>query len=337
MRIIPLLSLVSLLGAGCSGTVAPTAIPSHSPTGIPVPTATITAPEPPDPTAMPSATATTSVAPPTSPPRSPSASPGPSTRGEIAEVYLQGPFGSLDGEDSPPGESAEPAELRPLDQYAQGANLSIGLRDVQLDFLDWTVSLSPLREPTGGGTIVLSEGPGPEDRTDYIDLVGPEAGEWLLHLEARIVDSAAASYHWRLLVPERDMPLSGELEVPAPDLLIDVGRRSVPAEMGGGCYVYSCGDIGGLTPADRLPRIRTDQGVIVMRLSDRSPFLGWHVTGWPVDGSRHESRSFGRGKAAEGTLEERVSLSPGDWYTKIDLKFDLERGDLNYFLRVTVD
>ncbi len=338
MRVLIILSsLVSLLAVGCSAAVAPTAIPSDSPPGTRAATATITATEPVEPTATPVRTVTASLTPPTGPTPSPSASPGPSTSREIAEVYLQGPFGSLDGETGRPGESVQPKELRPLDQYAQGANLSIGLRDVQLDFVGWTVSVSPLREPTGDGAVVLSEGPGPEDRTDYIDLVGPDAGEWLLRLEARIFDSAEASYHWRLVVPVRDSPPNGELEVPAPDLLVEAGRRSVSAEMGGGCYVYTCIDVGGLTPAHRLSRIRAERGAIVMRPSDGSPLVGWRVTGWPVDGGLQESRSFGRGKAPEGTLEERVSLPRGDWYVKVDVEFDLQRGDLSYFLRVTVD
>lgn len=337
MRLTLLLALASLLGAGCSGTVAPTAIPRASPAGTPAPTATVTDPEAGDPAATPGPMATASLGRPTGPPPSASASPGPSTAGGIADVHLQGPFGSLDGEARSPGESAAPAELRPLDQYAQRASLSIGLRDVQLDFLEWTVSASPLGAPSGNGAIVLSEGPGPDDRTDYIGFVGPEAGEWLLRLEARVVDSAAASYHWRLVVPERDMPSNGELEVPAPDLLIEVGRRSVTAEMGGGCYVYTCVDTGGLTLAHRLPRIRADRRVIAMRLSDGSRFVGWDVTGWPVQGTPRDGRSFGRGKAAEGTLAETVALPRGDWYTKVDLRFDLERGALTYFLRVTVD
>lgn len=337
MRVLPLVSLASLLVAGCSGVVAPTATPSPAPPRTQSPTAAITGPQPADPTATPSATVPASVPAPTSPRPSASPRPSPSTAGEVAEVYLQGPFGSLDGEDGPPGEDAEPAELRPLDQYAQGASLSIGLRDVDLDFVHWTVSVRPLQDPAGDGLVVLSEGPGPEDRADYIGLVGPDAGEWLLRLDADIVDSAAATYHWRLVVPERDLPPSGELEVPAPDLLVDAGRRTVSAEMGGGCYVYSCGDIGGLTPAHRLPRIRPDEGTLAMRLSDGSAFVGWRVTGWPANGSPRDSRSLGRGKAARGTLQERLSLPRGDWYTKIDIEFDLERGALSYFLRVTVE
>lgn len=336
-RSISIVPFIALVGVGCSLGAVPTDGPRDTPAGTEVSSALVTdAPAPPDPTATPTATVSSTVAPPTSSPAPTSQVPGPSPDREVAEVYLRGPFGSLDGEVSSLGANAEPASLRRLDQHAQGANLSIALRDVQLVFLHWRVSISPVDDPPGGTPIVLSEGPAPEDRTDYIGLVGPKAGDWLLRMDARIAGSPAVSYHWRLAVPERDMPANGELEVPAPKLLIEAGRQSVAAEMGGGCYVYTCGDVGGLTPARLLPRVAADEGRITVKLSDGSGFVEWRASGWPVDGKPHDSRSFGRGKAPEGIHQQTVSLPRGDWYLKVELAYDLERGHGTYFARVTV-
>ncbi len=335
-RLISFALFVALVGAGCSPAAVPTDVPRDDPPGTKTPSTIVTdAPALHDPTATPSATAPVTAAP-TSWPPLPSLTPAPSLDGEVAAVYLRGPFGSLDGQASLPG--AEPATggLRALDQHAQGANLGVGLRDVQLAFVEWTISISPVDDGAGGRTIVVSEGPGPEDRTDYISLVGPDAGDWLLRLDAQIADSPAASYHWRLAVPDRDMPANGELEVPPPELFVEAGRQRVSAEMGGGCYVYSCGDVGGLTPARLLPRIMTQERSVTVKLSDGSRFIGLRASGWPIDGQTGDVRYFGRVKVHEGVHQQAVSLPRGDWYLKVELTFDLERGHGTYFVRVTV-
>jgi len=336
-RLISFVPFIALVVAGCSPSAVPADGPRDTSAATKAPEAIVTdAPVLPDPTTTPSATASVTVAPTRWPPL-PSLTPAPSPGGEVAEVYLRGPFGSLDGQASLPGADPATDGLRLLDQHAQGANLGVGLRDVQLAFVQWTVSIIPVVDGAGSGPIVVSEGPGPEDRTDFISLVGPDAGDWLLRLDAQVADSPAASYHWRLAVPDRDMPADGELEVPPPELFVEAGRRRVSAETGGGCYVYTCGDVGGLTPARLLPRIMTDERSVTVKLSDGSRFVEWRASGWPIDGQPGETRSFGRAKVPEGVHQQAVSLPRGDWYLKVVLTFDLERGHGTYFVHVTVE
>ncbi|MDQ3555131.1 MAG: hypothetical protein M3395_12120 [Chloroflexota bacterium] len=201
----------------------------------------------------------------------------------------------------------------------------------------WRVSVSPIDSGGDERPAVLSEGPKRGDRTDYIGVTGPDTGEWLLRLDAEISDSAPAAYHWRLAVPRREVPADGILEVPAPDLIIKAGQRSVTAEFGSGCYVFTCGDSGGLTPAHDLPRIRAERRSVAMTLSDESAFVGWRMTGWPVGGDPGDERSLGRRRVPEGKERETVNLPPGDWYARIQVTFDLERGVLSYYARITVD
>lgn len=327
----------SVTGVGMTSPPLPSATAGPKQTSAAVPTSgpTLRPSGPPDATpttgAQPAATParTRDAAPPT-----PEASPSPAR--EVAAVHLRGPFGSLEGRSTPPGSDPPSSDLRILDQYAQGARLGIGLRD-DLEFQRWTVSASPADSGSADEAVLLSEGPGPADRTDHISIIGPDTGEWLLRLDAEVSDSAPASYHWRLVVPLRNMPADGVLEVPAPDLLLEAGQRNTVAEFGSGCYVFTCGDSGGPTPAQDLPRIRAEGGSVVMTLSDESSFVGWRVTGWPVAGDPSDERSFGRGKVPDGTDVQVVTLPPGDWYTKIQITFDLERGSLAYYARITTD
>jgi hypothetical protein len=74
-----------------------------------------------------------------------------------------------------------------------------------------------------------------------------------------------------------------------------------------------------------------------MTLSDESAFVGWRMTGWPVGGDPGDERSLSRARVPEGTERQTVDLPPGDWYARIQLTFDLERGALSYYARITVD
>jgi len=354
MRILVIsIALASLLVSACNG-VAVTApgssppplldaTPTPSPTSAADPTrpAKPATPARPAASATPAATSAPTATPAATAAPTPGASPTPREESppistEVAAVHLSGPFGSLEGRPGPAGSESEPSGLRALDQYAQGARLGIGLKD-DLQFVRWTVTVSPIDSRSDDRPAVLSEGPMPGDRTDYIGVTGPDTGEWLLRLDAEISDSAPAAYHWRLAVPRREVPDDGVLEVPAPDLIIAAGQRSVVAELGSGCYVFTCGDSGGLTPAHDLPRIRAERRSLVMTLSDESAFVGWRMTGWPVGGDPGDERSLSRARVPEGTERQTVNLPPGDWYARIQLTFDLERGALSYYARITVD
>ncbi len=268
-------------------------------------------------------------------PTIPPSPPSPSPAGEAAAVYLSGPFGYLDGMATPAGDPPKPAALRALDQHAQRANLDIGFRDRQLEFLNWVVTVSGVGEDVTDGAAELATGPGPGERADLISLVGPDAGEWLLRLDAEIVDSPPATYHWRLVVPDRDMPADGRLEVMPPDLLVRGQGAPVVSERGSGCYVSGCGDIGMIPPAHLLPRVRAADGVLTLELSDASGLVRWQIAGRPL-GDPAAERLFADAEAPDGERGPSFQVPAGDWHLEVRIWFDLERGDYTHYVRAIV-
>ncbi len=91
-RLISFVPFIALVVAGCSPSAVPADGPRDTSAATKTPEAIVTdAPVLPDPTTTPSATASVTVAPTRWPPL-PSLTPAPSPGGEVAEVYLRGPF-----------------------------------------------------------------------------------------------------------------------------------------------------------------------------------------------------------------------------------------------------
>jgi hypothetical protein len=262
----------------------------------------------------------------------------------LPAVSLSGPFGRLDGlpitASSP---LPDPAWLRTLDGYGRGATLRIALRDEDLLFYDWRMTAAPV--PTAQSGEPLELGGEPASGVELATVEVPPTGVWLVRLDASLVQRevsfenifASGSWVWRVSVPDRDAPANSDQPYPpVPAVLLAAGTNVIQMELGSGCYVGTCGDIGFLPPDADLPRIDVERGAsMVLSLGDGSGLSGWIVSTRPVGGPSDDFELLARDDLGVSRPVALIgSPGPGRWVLEATLSFDLERGSYDAYARV---
>ena len=227
--------------------------------------------------------------------------------------------------------------MRSLDQVVETAPLVAGYRDSELTFVSWAATVTLALQPGDSAATILSTGPLPDERTDQLLFGGPTRGAWLLRIHALPSSGMPASHHWLLEVPPRPMPSDGHIDATPPDLIASDGAASVVAELGSACYVQTCADRT-VEPTILRPGITlTDDAALDLTLSDGSGMTAWVVAIRPPGdpyGQTVDVLAHGGEAGVDGI--ELPTPPTGVWVLEVRVRFDLERGDATYYLRVTV-
>jgi hypothetical protein len=279
---------------------------------------------------------------------SPDASASPATLTAPAflpAVSLAGPFGRLDG--LPIAADAalpDPAWLRTLDAYGRGATIRAAPRDENLVFLDWR--LTAVQDPADELAEAIELGGVPDSGMDLAPVDAPPTGVWMIRLDASLAQRdvsfdnvyATGSWVWRVVVPDRDVPGDDETYPPVPGILLSSGQNMVEMELGSGCFITTCGDVGGITPDRLLPGLVVAGGApMVISLADGSGLAGWHVLVRPVGRSNDAFELISQDSL--GVSRPVAVIAPpgrGNWVTEAKVDFDLERGTYYAYARVRV-
>lgn len=271
------------------------------------------------------------------------ASPGSGATGQ-PRVSLSGPFGTLDGLPIPVGGPLpEVAPLRALDAYGRGATLLAAPRDVRLVVTAWQLRATLVSGP-GNGTVVTLGG----DETSlggYASVPAPPTGAWVIRLDASLDDAdqpfrappVRGSWIWLVVVPDRDVP-QDDPNPPVPQVVLATGTTGVAMELGSGCYLGTCGDIGHPSPDELLPDLSVVPAARMrLALSDGSGLGAWSVAvrrvGAPDDAAVPVVSD------ALGVSRPLVQFSApgvGSWVVAAQVSFDLERGGFAAFARLEV-
>ena len=264
----------------------------------------------------------------------------------LPAISLSGPFGRLDGlpitASSPLPDSAW---LRTLDGYGRGASLRIAPRDEDLLFYDWSLVATP--DPSDESLPSAVLGGEVASGIELASVEGPPTGVWLVRLDASLVQRdvsfenifAAGSWVWRVSVPDRDVPNhSDEPFPPVPAVLLSAGSNLVQMELGSGCYVGTCGDIGFLPPDGDLPRLDVERGAsLMLTLGDGSGLAGWIVSARPTGASDDQFQLLARDELGVSRPVALVGApGPGRWVLEATLTYDLERGSYDAYARVRI-
>lgn len=323
-----------MVAGGCSSATAPTGTQASSPsapillsTGA-VPTApTFTPGDGSTPPASPSEGPIATIATPLSTPPA----------GTAPVVTLNGPFGSVDRDPSPPGvDWPDASGLQALDTYVHSAPLTLTLVDPDLTFTAWTVSVFPAVSPTSSAALEAS--PYPPSDPELLRVTGPPRGEWLLRADVTSAGRAAASYFWHLSVPDRDPPADGHVVVPAPHAFLATADARVTGVPGSGCYVGACSDVGRTPPARDLEQLAgTPGGTLTLTLGDTSRFVRWNVSARPVGDTAPTPATLSGGRNRAGVSHATFAApGGGDWYVAITMTFDRRRGSYTWYARLTI-
>jgi hypothetical protein len=254
-------------------------------------------------------------------------------------VTLNGPFGSVDRDPSPPGADWPGASaLERLDTYVHSAPLTLTLLDPDLTFAAWSISVIPVG-PAGSAAsgTALEARPYPPVNPELLRVTGPPSGDWLLRADVTTAGRLAASYFWHLGVPDRDPPADGHVVVPAPLALLATSGATVTGVPGSGCYVDTCSDVGRAPAAKDLRQLAgTRGGVLRLKLSDSSRFVRWNVSARPVRDAASAPITLERGRDPAG-IDHADFASPGsgNWYVTISVTFDRRRGSYTWYIRLT--
>lgn len=171
--------------------------------------------------------------------------------------------------------------------------------------------------------------------SDIARLHFPGSGLFLVRLDATVLDPAArgtpagpGSWVWRIAVPDRDIPGDGEPYPPAPTIVLASGDGSVALDVGSGCFVGTCGDIGATSPPRTLPTLDTLEGApLTVRLSDHSGMAEWVVDATPIGGTNDQTIVLSTG-TSDPPLTTITFAAPGAgrWVILVHVQFDRERG-----------
>lgn len=251
---------------------------------------------------------------------------------QAPEVWLRGPFGRVPGGSVDDPATAAPLGL-PLDTFVRhaplvletGTTIPIERLEIVARPFDDTVPVEILSTAA-----TAFEGPGRPGQSLLVATIGDP------------VDESDSQYAWLLDVPDREPPVDGLYDIPAPEVIVASDAGTATGVTASGCYAYLCVDTGGLPPSRTLEPLAARVGeVLSLRLSDSSAILAWEGTLSSL-GHRKE-----RGRTAFGALtdsaEEVLSLAgleapaAGEWLLRLKVVFDRERGWLWTVYRLTVD
>lgn len=258
----------------------------------------------------------------------PSASPGPTIPGLTAS----GPFGIVPGFATDADAGPATVDLPVLDGWARDAPILV--RPTSGTLAPWHAVA--FREPDvdPSGAIELGEGDG-----DAVLRIGT-SGTYLVRVAGTLRPDGGAvdgTWWWRVAVPDHDAP-EDEAGPPPPGIRLGSGDDVTTLELGDACYVGTCGDIGGVTPPDLLPTVRTIAGApLSLTLEDGSNAVGWAVTVTPADGGGSGERAL---EASPGTSLSQAWLTAPDagaWVVLVSVTFDRERGRSDGYGRIIVE
>ncbi|MBX3029496.1 MAG: hypothetical protein KF809_05015 [Chloroflexi bacterium] len=261
---------------------------------------------------------------------------GPTARSQSAElaqmlleVEAHGAFGVVAGQALSPDDALpDPASLAVLDAYARGTGVTF--RPTSGTLGDWTLTAVAAADRV----LPLGTGSGPAS------VVLDATGLFLVRLDGRVQPAdggtpSTGSWVWRIGVPDRDLP-EAEDSAPPPRIRLASGDQQVRLERGSGCYLGTCGDIGGVPPTNELPTIRTVAGApLVLDLADGSSFTSWRVEVTPAD-DPVAGPVVVTGSVETAPQARAVFAAPaaGAWQVLVHVTFDHERGSFDGYARL---
>jgi hypothetical protein len=239
-------------------------------------------------------------------------------------VWLRGPFGRVPGGSLVDPATAPPGE-QPLGTIVRGAPMVLEI-DSGAAITALIVTALPFgapgaAEPLSDGSLVF-EGP---------DRVGSHL------IVADVTTGQVTSEHaWLVDVPDRQAPVDGLYDIPAPEIVVGSSTASTAGRSGSGCYAYLCVDVGNPPPAETLPVLAAKVGeLLTAQAADGSAIVAWEGRLTPLDEAAPDAV---RGKAAlTEPLAGVVSLTgleppmPGRWLLDLEVEFDRERGWMRTF------
>jgi len=257
----------------------------------------------------------------------------PSPEPEAPTVYAQGPFGRVEG--YPAGlDDPQPdlVDLPVLDAWARGATVEFRPSDGTLS--PWHLSVFPEPDIDVPTTYQLTD----SDGDASVSLQEP--GIYLLRMDGTVRpdgDALEGTWWWRVAVPYRDFP-PDEHGPPPPAIRLASGDRIVSLEQGSGCFLGTCGDIGGISPPDLLPTITTiEHAPLSVTLEDGSGVVGWSVGISPVGEDDAAGTLLGQARDT-WTSAAWVEAPPrGDWLVTTSVTFDRDRGSFDGYGRLIVE
>ena len=167
-----------------------------------------------------------------------------------------------------------------------------------------------------------------------------ESGLFLVRLDGTIRpdrDAIEGSWWWRIAVPDRTLP-DGETGPPPPTLRLGSGDQVVDLEQGSGCFLGTCGDIGGISPPELLPTVTTiERAPLSVTLGDGSGVVGWSVVISSIGQDDADEVVLGQARDTWTTTAWVSAPTKGDWLVTTSVTFDRDRGAFDGYGRLIVE
>lgn len=251
---------------------------------------------------------------------------------EPAGLEATGPFGTVAGlAGDAAGAIPDPRSMPVLDGWARGATMVVRPTDGSLSPWHAVALAEPALDPTAPTDL----GQGDGDAT----LTLADSGLFLVGVTGTLRpdgDAMDGTWWWRVAVPDRDRP-EDAVGPSVPAIQLASADDDAALEQGSGCYVGTCGDIGGISPPDLLPTVRTIPGApLSVALGDGSGVVAWSVVATPVDGSSADAVVLGSEDATWSTRAWVAAPPEGDWVVTVSVTFDQARGRADGYGRLVV-
>lgn len=257
----------------------------------------------------------------------------PSPQPESTALYAQGPFGRVEGHAADAGgPRPDLADLPVLDAWARGATVSF--RPSEGTLSPWHLWVFPEPDIDTPTTYQLTDADG--DASVSLQ----EPGLYLLRMDGTIRpdgDAIEGTWWWRIAVPYRDFP-PDEDGPPPPAIRFASGESVISLEQGSGCFLGTCGDIGGISPPDLLPTLTTvEHAPLSVTLEDGSGVVGWSVVVSPIGTDDPLEVVLGQAREAWTSVAWVEAPSEGDWLVTTSVTFDRDRGSFDGYGRLIVE
>ncbi|MET0772818.1 MAG: hypothetical protein ABWZ82_07030 [Candidatus Limnocylindrales bacterium] len=257
----------------------------------------------------------------------------PSPPPETPTLYADGPFGRVQGHatdvDAP---RPDLLDLPVFDAWARGA--TVAFRPTEGTLAPWHLWVFPEPDVDMPATYQLTD----VDGDASVSLQEP--GLYLLRVDGTIRpdgDALEGTWWWRVAVPYRDFP-PDEHGPPPPAISLASGDRVAALEQGSGCFLGTCGDIGGISPPDLLPTVTTiEHAPLSVTLEDGSGFLDWSVVVSPVGQDDAAEIVLGRAHDTRTTTAWVEAPARGDWLVATTVTYDRDRGEMAGYGRLIVE